>query len=139
MIYKRFDDKLVVRLVKGEKIVESLHEVFKKEDIKAGSISGLGAVDKLDMGFFNPTSKEYNPLIFEENMELTSLVGNVSRKDGEVYTHLHIVCGREDASTVSGHLNEARISLTAEIFVDIIDGNIGRIFDEDLGINIIDL
>lgn len=139
MIYKRFDDKLVVRLVKGEKIVESLHEVFKKEDIKAGSISGLGAVDKLDMGFFNPTSKEYNPLIFEENMELTSLVGNVSQKDGEVYTHLHIVCGREDASTVSGHLNEARISLTAEIFVDIIDGNIGRIFDEDLGINIIDL
>lgn len=139
MIYKRFDDKLVIRLLKGDKLVESIKEIFNKENIKAGSITGLGAVDKLDMGFFNPTTKEYNPLIFEENMELTSLVGNVSQKDGEVYTHLHIVCGREDASTVSGHLNEAEISLTAEIFVDIIDGKIGRVFDEDLGINIIDI
>ena len=52
---------------------------------------------------------------------------------------VHIVCGRKDASTVSGHLNEAEISLTAEIFVDIIDGKIGRVFDEDIGINVIDL
>ncbi|MDD7463014.1 MAG: DUF296 domain-containing protein [Anaerococcus sp.] len=139
MIYKRFGNKLVVRLFKGEKIVESLHEVLNKEDIKAGSISGLGAVKKLDIGYFNPGTKAYKPIIFDEYMEVTSLVGNVSRKDGEVYTHLHIVCGREDASTVSGHLNEAEISLTAEIFVDILDGEIERSFDEDIGINVMDL
>ncbi|MDD7304974.1 MAG: DUF296 domain-containing protein [Peptoniphilaceae bacterium] len=139
MIYKRFANKIVIRLLKGDKLVESLHEVFDKEDIKAGSITGLGAVNKLDIGFFNPSTKSYKPIIFEENMEVTNLVGNVSRKDGEVYTHLHIVCGREDASTVSGHLNEAWISLTAEIFVDVLDGEIGRKFDSDLGINIMDL
>lgn len=139
MIYKRYKDTVVVRLLKGDKIVESLHEVLEKEDIKAGSIRGLGAVKKLDIGFFNPSSKEYNPLIYDEYMEVTSLVGNASRKDGEVYTHLHIVCGREDGSSVSGHLNEAEISLTAEIFIDILDGEIGRVFDEDIGINIMDL
>lgn len=139
MIYKRFNDKLVIRLLKGDKLVESIKEIFSKENIKAGSISGLGAVDKLDIGVFNPKSKEYKTIKFNEDMELTSLVGNVSQKDGEVYTHLHIVCGREDASTVSGHLNEAEISLTAEIFVNIIDGEIGRVFDEDLGINMMDL
>lgn len=139
MIYKRFGNKLVIRLFKGEKIVESLHEVLDKEDVKAGSIRGLGAVKKLDIGYFNPGTKDYKPIIFDEYMEVTSLVGNASRKDGEVYTHLHIVCGREDASTVSGHLNEAEISLTAEIFVDILDGEIGRVFDEEIGINVMDL
>lgn len=139
MIYKRFDDKLVIRLLKGDKLVESIKKILEKENIRAGSISGIGATDKLDVSVFDPKSKEYNNVIYNEDLEITSLVGNISKKDKEVYTHLHIVCGRNDLSTISGHLNEADISLTAEIFVNIINEKIGRVFDKNLGINILDL
>ncbi len=33
MVYKRFDDKLVIRLKKGDKLVESVREILEKERI----------------------------------------------------------------------------------------------------------
>ena len=137
MIYKRFDDRLVIKLDKNDNLVASIKDVLKKENILAGSISGIGASNHLDMGVFNPEIKNYERKIYDEDLEITCILGNVSQKDGEVYTHLHITCGRSDGSAIAGHLNEAKISLTCEIFVDIIDGKILRGHDKDLGIDVI--
>ncbi len=147
MIYKRFDDKLVIRLNKGEKLVESVREILEKENVKAGFLTGIGATNNLEVGLFDPKTKDYNIKKYEEDLEIANLCGNISNKDGKLYTHFHITCGRvEDnaqkgqipGSAIGGHLNEAIISLTAEIFVTIIDGDINRVYDEDLGLNLIE-
>lgn len=137
MIYKRFDTKLVIRVDKGENLVESIRQVLLKEKVLAGSISGIGAIDHLDISAFNIKKKEYDKIIIDEYMEVTALSGNISQKDDSLYTHFHIICGKSDGTTVSGHLNEARIVLTGEIVVDIIDGVIDRQFDDQIGLNLI--
>lgn len=38
---------------------------------------------------FKTAEKRYVSATLEEDMELTSLTGNVSSMDGEVYLHLH--------------------------------------------------
>ena len=147
MIYKRFDDKLVIRLKKGDKLVESVREILEKENVKAGFLTGIGATDNLEVGLFDPESKEYKIKKYEEDLEIANLCGNISNKDGKLYTHFHITCGRAKSNVnenslageaIAGHLNDAVISLTAEIFVTIIDGKINRIFDQDLGLNLIE-
>lgn len=147
MIYKRFGDKLVIRLKKGDKLVESVREILEKENIKAGFLTGIGATDNLEVGLFDPKTKNYNIKKYEEDLEIANLCGNISNKDGKLYTHFHITCGRVadnaqkgqiPGSAIGGHLNEAIISLTAEIFVTIIDGDINRLYDEDLGLNLIE-
>ena len=70
-------------------------------------------------------------------MEITSLVGNISTKDGDVYLHLHINLCRADMSVIGGHLNECRISATCEMFVRKLPGSVGRKLDtETTGLNL---
>ena len=53
-------------------------------------------------------------------MEITSLVGNVSQMDGEVYLHIHVNIADENNNVFGGHLTSAVISATGEIIIDII-------------------
>ena len=42
MIYKRYGDKIVIRLLKGDKLVESVQEILNKENVLAGSLTEIG-------------------------------------------------------------------------------------------------
>lgn len=90
MEYKKFNNFYVLRIDKGEEVLTSLTNFCKKENIKVGQITGLGATDKITIGLFNPNEKAYKKSEFTGPMEITSLIGNISSKDNEVYLHCHI-------------------------------------------------
>ena len=54
MNYKRFKNKYIIRLDKGEEIVQTLKHFCKKHKIKLGYISGIGATNKAEIGLFKP-------------------------------------------------------------------------------------
>jgi hypothetical protein len=68
--------------------------------------------------------------------EITSLTGNISRMNDEVYLHLHINLSDANYQTYGGHLNSAVVSATCEIVVCGLEGEIGRGFSEEIGLNI---
>ena len=138
MEYRRFEDSYVVRLNKGEEVIDSLKQLCKDENIKLGEITGLGASDFVEIGVFNVNTKEYNTKKFEGMFEITSLVGNVTTKDEEVYLHIHINFGDEDGLVKGGHLVKATISATSEIILRIIEGNVGRKLNPEIGLNLFD-
>lgn len=137
MEYRKFNDTYVIRLNKGEEVIESLKNLCRDEDIKLAEITGLGASDFVEIGVFNIYTKEYNTKVFEGMFEITSLVGNVTRKDGEVYLHIHINFGDEEGLVKGGHLVKSRISATSEIILRKIDGEVGRKLDEEIGLNLL--
>ena len=137
MEYRRFDDTYVVRLQKGEEIGETLAELCRKEDIKLASVSGIGAADHLVIGLYDVGTRVYHKTELNGPMEITSLLGNVSRKDGEVYLHLHINVCDENMNVKGGHMNECRIGATGEIFVRVINGEVERLLDDEVtGLNL---
>ncbi|HLR21006.1 MAG TPA: PPC domain-containing DNA-binding protein [Tissierellaceae bacterium] len=135
MNYKRFKDKYIVRLEKGEEIVESLTSLARKEKIRLGKVSGIGAVNKAEIGLFSPEIKRYDSKEFNEDLEIISLEGNISEMDNETYIHLHIALGDKDMKVHGGHLNSAYISVTGEFIIDIIDGKVDRELDKEIGVN----
>ena len=137
MEYRKFNDTYVIRLNKGEEIIESLKNLCRDEDIKLAEITGLGASDFVEIGVFNIYTKEYNTKVFEGMFEITSLVGNVTRKDGEVYLHIHINFGDEEGLVKGGHLVKSKISATSEIILRKIDGEVGRKLDKEIGLNLL--
>lgn len=137
MEYRKFDDTYVVRLKRGEEVIEELKKLCKEEDIKLAEITGLGASNLVEIGVFNPGTKEYNTKVFEGMFEITSLVGNVTRKDGEVYLHIHINFGDENGAVLGGHLVQAKISATSEIIIREIPGEVGRELSEEIGLNLL--
>lgn len=137
MEYRKFNSHYVVRLEKGEEVVSKLKELCKKENIHLGSISGIGASNKVQIGLFNTDTLEYKTTVKEGMFEITSLMGNISMKDEEVYLHCHINFSDESLSCYGGHLVEAYISATCEIIITEFEGNVNRQFDANIGLNLL--
>lgn len=136
MEYKRFGDTVVLRILRGEEIHAAIQAVATKEKIQLATVQGIGACDYVKLGLYKVEHKQYFALEFTGEMELTSLLGNITTKEGQYYGHLHATLGLEDGSVVGGHLSEGRISATCEVFIRIIDGQVDRFLDETTGINL---
>lgn len=136
MEYKKHNNNYVVRIDKGEEVLNKIKELCENENIKSGSIYGLGATDYVKVGLFDTTNKKYHSTIFEGPMEITSLTGNISSKDGENYLHVHINVANEKMQVYGGHLNECRISATCEIYITAFDLEVEREFNEEIGLNL---
>ena len=135
MEYKRFGNTLAVRLDKGDEIIESLLAAAKQENIRAGFFTGIGATDDCTVGVFDTKQKIYQQFSFTENHEINTLAGNFSTMNGEPYLHAHITCTGPAGQVVGGHLLRGVISLTAEIFITIVDADLLRRKDAEIGIN----
>jgi Predicted DNA-binding protein with PD1-like DNA-binding motif len=133
---KQFKIKRVLqgRFYKGEEIVSSIIKFLKENSIISGLISGIGAVTRAKVGYYDQSEKNYISREFNEPMEILSLKGNVSIKDGEPFPHIHIVLSKEDFSCIGGHLYEAEV-FAFEFEVIEFDGiSFERAFDEDTGL-----
>lgn len=139
MKVKRIENTFVVRLEIGDEIIDSLSNLSVQENIKAATVQGLGAVDKIDIGYYSTEDKIYHTAEYNKQMEMITLNGNISVKDGEPYLHLHAAFSDERYSMIAGHLNKAYISITAEIFVTVLNGEINRTVSKQTGLNIFDI
>lgn len=138
MIYQHMENIFIVRLDAGEEILSSLTELCSQEKITAGTISGIGAANYADIGLYEVAKRKYHGNILEEEMEIASLNGNISRKEGKVYLHLHAAFANKQGQIFGGHLRSARISATAEIYIHTVPAKIERVFDEETtGLNLI--
>ena len=137
MEMKKFGSKILVRCDRADEIVESIKKVCKDNYINLASVTGIGAVDKAVIGLFDPKTKEYHSTQINKDMEITALVGNITRMDGEVYLHTHITLADASYNAFGGHLTSAWVSCTAEIIIDIIEGEVGRAFSDEIGLNLI--
>lgn len=136
MDYKVYEDGIIaLRLDPGDEICESILALAEKEDIQAATVTGLGATDDVVIGIMDTKAKKYNDIPLKEPFELTSLIGNLSRKDGVPYLHAHVNLGNTEGRVFGGHLQSAVISVTAEIFIRPIKGAIDRKFNDGIGVN----
>ena len=133
MDYRRFGDHIVLRIDRGEEVVEKITELVKKENIRLGSISGIGAADHVIMGVYDIEKQVYHKHEMNELVEITSLIGNITEMNGEPYLHIHINVADENGKAYGGHLNEVRIGGTSEIVITVLDGAVGRKKDQITG------
>ncbi|MBC8570348.1 PPC domain-containing DNA-binding protein [Zongyangia hominis] len=138
MLYRVFGDTIVARLDKGEEVIAAIKEICVKEGVKAGSITGLGAVNHVVIGVFDTEEQKFCPNVLDGVYEIASVTGNVSEMDGETYLHLHATFGDREGRVFGGHLSEAVISATGEIYIHTVDGHVGRTFSPEIGLNLID-
>lgn len=136
MEYRRFGNRIVVRIDKGEEILESIKELALKENIRLASIEALGAVNEITVGVFDTKEKKFKPNHFTGDLEIVSLTGSINTMNHEFYSHLHMAVGDSKGNVFGGHLTRAVVSATCEMFVNLIDGVVDREFDSDTGLNL---
>lgn len=139
MRYKLCRDKVLIRIDKGEEIVETLKQICRTLDIKLGTITGIGATNNVRIGLYDVRSKEYRSKEFLGDHEIAPLYGNITLMGDEVYLHLHVNLCDEEHKSIGGHLDSAIVSATFEAVIDIIEGKIKRIYNKKIGLNLLDI
>lgn len=137
MEFKQFDNKYILRIDKGEELVESLKHFCQEQQIKLGTISGIGATNKVAFGLFETKTKKYLQQELNGDFEICPLLGNITTMNGETYLHLHINLADKEQHSWGGHLNKAYISATFEGVIEKIDGEVDREFSEEIGLNLL--
>ena len=136
MQYQRFGDTIVVRLDRGEEILEQVREIAFQEKIKLAGVQALGAVNDFTVGVFDTEEKKYYSNHFQGSFEIVSLTGTINTMGGEFYCHLHMSAGDREGRVFGGHLNRAEISATCEMLITVIPGEVDREFDSEIGLNL---
>lgn len=132
-------DRYVIRLDKDEKIHATLAELFGELQVQGGFLTGIGAVKNVEVGFYHLERKSYERKLFTEHHELLSLTGNVSFLNDERVIHTHVTFSNAQFECFGGHLFEAEVAVTAEIFFQKIPIPLYRKPNTSIGLNLLEL
>jgi len=139
MQYRKVEDGFFICLARDDKIIESLTQIVKEQQIGSGTIVGIGAVKDARLGFYHLNRKSYDEKRFPEEMELVNLSGNVSWLDDKPVIHCHVTLGNTRFEAIAGHLFEAEIAVTGEFFLSVKPTRVVRKRVEAMGLNLIHL
>ncbi len=139
MRYERFESRLQVRLESGEHVQLGLVDLLKREGVGYASVTGLGAVRWVRLAYWNAVTREYEPHEVEEQVEVVSLVGNMTLRDGEPFLHLHISLGRHDLSMFGGHFLDAIAHPNFEVWIQREADPVHRRVEPGSGLALMDL
>ena len=59
MEYRRFGDKIVVRIDRGEEILDQVKELAHRENITLASVTALGATNDFTVGVYKVEEQRY--------------------------------------------------------------------------------
>jgi hypothetical protein len=130
----------VLILETGDEVLSSLKTFAQSEGLSSSSFKAIGALNKVELGWFNWETKKYQAAVgLEEQVELLSLIGDVALKDDEPQVHAHLVIGRQDGTAHGGHLLSATVRPTCEIVITENPKHLQKEIDPESGIALIRL
>tara|TARA_Y100000768_G_scaffold386214_1_gene374069 strand:+ start:4008 stop:4445 length:438 start_codon:yes stop_codon:yes gene_type:complete len=127
---------MIVSLDKNDFINKSIKDIFVKEKLNSGWVSGIGAVCNAEIGYYDINIKQYFKKKYLEEYELTSLNGNIAFVDSEYFVHTHVTLSDNEFNCFGGHLFDAQIAAAGEFKVDLISNLINRKFCKNIGLNL---
>ena len=136
---KQYDNTYLVYLEKGEEIVDELTKFCIEYHILNGHISGIGAVNNIELGAYDTKAGEYIKKIFEYDHELITYQGNIMLLDDKPFIHAHITIGNHNMEIFGGHLFSANIAVVGEFIIHKIDGKAKRTYNDEIGLATWDL
>lgn len=121
MYLKQFEKgrTFIAKLNYQSDLLEELNKICHDENIKAGSISAIGAVSSLKLGFYDQETKQYvyTTYAYDEAMEIVSCSGNISIKDEKPFCHVHIVAADKKGKCIGGHLAAGTSVFAGEVII----------------------
>ena len=139
MEYRSVKGGFLLRLHRNEKVTETILNFIKEKEIAGGVINGIGAIEKVTLGYYNPNEKKYHHGEFNGIYEVVSFMGNISYVKEEPFIHAHIVLGDSEFQSHAGHFFEATVAATLEIFIRSFEAKLQREMDDSLGLNLLKL
>ncbi len=128
---------IAVVFQEGEDPIAELTKFAQDHALGAASFTAIGAFREATLGYFDRERKDYDRIPVDEQVEVLSLLGDMSYEGERIKVHAHAVLGRRDGSTRGGHLLAARVRPTLEVVVTETPTNLARVHDPKSGLALI--
>jgi uncharacterized protein len=127
---------VVGQLVKGADLYDGITRIVREQSITLGRVTGMGAVQKAKLAYYDQKAMKYFDIDLNEPMEIVSMTGNVSLKDGRPFAHVRVVLSDAQGNAKGGHLLPGGSPVfVCELTIEEFEGpELVRGFDEQTGL-----
>ena len=130
-----FDSVLV--LDTGDEAIETLQRFASEHVTTSAFFHGLGAFSEATIAWWNPSSLQYEDIRVDEQVEVLSIQGNLTRVPDGFKVHAHVVLGTRRGAAIGGHLKRGVVHPTLELHLEMTPQPIHRTRDEATGLDLI--
>ena len=116
----------------GDELASGLLDVAKEHKLTAASFKAVGALSSVRLAWFSWENKKYEPSVtLDEQIELLSLIGDITLMNNAPLVHAHAFVGRKDGTAHGGHLLSASIRPTCEVVLTESPAHLERFIDPE--------
>lgn len=134
MQYTQSDRTYILRIEKGEDVLETLTLFCERNKIANAHFRGIGAVKGLTCGYYALEEKKYYFTDYDDLIEVVSLTGNVMLKERKPFIHVHGVFTDTQNVAFGGHIKEMKAGVVVEVILEVLSSKIERLHDEEIGL-----
>ena len=122
----------------GDEAYSGLLEFAEKYHVTSGHFTAIGALSGATLAWFDPQRKMYCENPINEQLEVASMVGDFALYKGKPALHTHMVVGHRDGTASGGHVLQAIVSPTLEVFVTVDPVPLQKKYDPATDLTLID-
>jgi len=122
----------------GDEAYSGLLDFAEKYHVTSAHFTAIGALSRVVLGWLDPQKKMYRENPIDEQVEVATMIGDFALYQGKPTLHTHIVVGRRDGTANGGHLIEAIVSPTLEVFVTVDPVPLQKKYDPTSHLTLID-
>lgn len=122
-----------------EEVVQCVQRFARSQHLAASRFTAIGACRRVVLGYFEWERRDYRRNAFHRQLEVVSLVGDITLKDQGYQVRMHAVFGQENAGALAGHVLEAQVRPTLEIMLTETPAELRRQYDPDVGLALIEI
>jgi uncharacterized protein len=124
-------------LASGDEALSAISSFAAAQQLRTSQLTAIGAFSRVVVAYFAWETKQYRNISINEQVEVLSLVGDITLENGRPKVHAHVVVSKADATAHGGHLVEGHVRPTLEIILTETPAHLRRRFDPDTGLALI--
>jgi uncharacterized protein len=125
-------------LAKGDEVMSGLTDFARQYQIKSARFTAIGAFSRATVAWFDESRKQFKLIPIEQQVELVSMIGDVALSNNKPVVHTHVALASFDGTVRGGHLIEAHVFPTLELFLTAYPTALEKKLDESTGLMLID-
>ncbi len=121
----------------GSDLLKELGDFVRTKGINLAWFSGLGAVSRATLRYYDQVKKDWVDLNLDRRLEVAGMLGNVSLLNGEPIVHAHATLSDEQGHCYGGHVGANTLVFNLEILLTTLSGPaVTRKMDSQTGLTI---
>jgi hypothetical protein len=118
--------------------MSGLTDFAKQNKVTSASFTAIGAFSHATVAWFDESRKEFKLVPIEQQVELVSMIGDIALSGDQPTVHTHVSVASSDGAVRGGHLINAFVFPTLELFVTVYPTPLHKQLDEATGLKLID-